>query len=89
MNMRLIDADKLIAGRVEDDPVVIAGNAASTAYDVNKVAEQLEGMLGNDFEYRYKRCRTVGDDCCVKHIACEYCILQGAIEIVKAGGKDE
>ena len=40
--MRLIDADVLIEGRVENDPVVIAAKCAPTAYDPDKVVEQLE-----------------------------------------------
>lgn len=40
--MRLIDADVLIEGRVENDPVVIAAKCAPTAYDPEKVVEQLE-----------------------------------------------
>lgn len=39
---RLIDEDELIKGRVENDPVVIAAKCAPTAYDVDKVVEQLE-----------------------------------------------
>ena len=40
--MRLIDADKLIKGRVENDPVVIAAKCTPTAYDVDKIVEQLD-----------------------------------------------
>lgn len=40
--MRLIDADGLTEGRVENDPVVIAAKCAPTAYDPDKVVEQLE-----------------------------------------------
>lgn len=32
--MRLIDADELIKGRIENDPAVIAAECAPTAYDV-------------------------------------------------------
>lgn len=39
---RLIDADDLTKGRVENDPVVIAAKCAPTAYDPDKVVEQLE-----------------------------------------------
>lgn len=41
---RLIDADALIKGRVENDPVVIAAKCAPTAYDPGKVVEQLEDL---------------------------------------------
>lgn len=39
---RLIDEDELIKGRVENDPVVIAAKCTPTAYDPDKVVEQLE-----------------------------------------------
>lgn len=42
--MRLIDADLLIEDRVENDPVVIAAKCAPTAYDPEKVVEQLEKL---------------------------------------------
>ena len=42
--MRLIDADVLIEGRVENDPVVIAAKCAPTAYDPDRVVEQLEEL---------------------------------------------
>lgn len=42
--MRLIDADGMTEGRVENDPVVIAAKCAPTAYDPDKVVEQLEEL---------------------------------------------
>ena len=39
---RLIDADDLTKGRVENDPVVIAAKCAPTAYDPDKAVTQLE-----------------------------------------------
>lgn len=42
--MRLIDADGLTEGRVENDPVVIAAKCAPTAYDPDRVVEQLEEL---------------------------------------------
>lgn len=41
---RLIDEDELIKGRVENDPVVIAAKCTPTAYDPDKVVEQLEEL---------------------------------------------
>lgn len=41
---RLIDEDELIKGRVENDPVVIAAKCTPTAYDQDKVVEQLEEL---------------------------------------------
>lgn len=43
---RLIEADKLIKGRVENDPVVIAAKCTPTAYDPDKVVKQLEEFQG-------------------------------------------
>ena len=49
---RLIAEDELIKGRVENDPVVIAAKCAPTAYDPDKIVEQLEEVAferyGND-----------------------------------------
>lgn len=42
--MRLIDADGMTEGRVENDPVVIAAKCAPTAYDPDRVVEQLEKL---------------------------------------------
>lgn len=42
--MRLIDADGLTEGRVENDPVVIAAKCAPTAYDPDKVVEELDKL---------------------------------------------
>lgn len=43
--MRLIDADELIKDRVENDPVRIAVKCAPTAFDKEKVIEELEDYL--------------------------------------------
>ena len=42
--MRLIDADGMTEGRVENDPVVIAAKCTPTAYDPDRVVEQLEEL---------------------------------------------
>lgn len=42
---RLIDENELIKGRVENDPVVIAAKCAPTAFDPDRVVEQLEDYL--------------------------------------------
>lgn len=39
--MRLIDADELIKDRVENDPVRIAAECAQTAFDKEKVIDEL------------------------------------------------
>ena len=43
--MRLIDADELIEGRVENDPVRIAAECAPTAFDKEEVIKELENYL--------------------------------------------
>ena len=43
--MRLIDADELIKDRVENDPVRIAVQCAPTAFDKEKVIEELREEL--------------------------------------------
>ena len=40
--MRLIDADELTKDRVENDPVRIAAECAQTAFDKEKVIEELQ-----------------------------------------------
>lgn len=43
--MRLIDADELIKDRVENDPVRIAAECAQTAFDKEKVIDELKGEI--------------------------------------------
>lgn len=75
---RLIDEDELIKGRVENDAVVIATKCTPTAYDPDKVVEQLEDYANEEMHY-YKG--TPYEKCI------EVCIGK-AIEIVKGGGVD-
>ena len=70
--MRLIDADELIKGRVENDPVRIAAGCAPTAFDKEKVIEELRGEIH----------LTVYDPM----IAGRYIKKKRAIEIVEKGG---
>ena len=51
--MRMIDADALIDGRVENDPVRIAAMCAPTAYDVDKVVERLENEGNKIFKTHF------------------------------------
>nr|DAP42624.1 MAG TPA: hypothetical protein [Caudoviricetes sp.] len=77
---RLIDEDELIKDRVENDLVVIAAKCTPTAYDPDKVVEQLEdrkSLMLETFkisESDIDRGRIYGID--------------KAIEIVKGGGVD-
>ena len=85
--MRLIDADGLTEGRVENDPVVIAVKCAQTAYDVDKVVEQLEKRIQTHercIEYEKKN-GTITEEL-QQRKAVE--VLKEAIKIVKGGGVD-
>lgn len=43
--MRLIDADELIKDRTENDHIRIAAECAPTAFDKEKVIEELKGEI--------------------------------------------
>lgn len=47
--MRLIDADELIKDRVENDPVRIAAECALTAFDKEKVIEELVELRQKEY----------------------------------------
>lgn len=74
---RLIDEDELIKDRVENDPVVIAAKCAPTAYDPDKVVEQLEEKKEN-----------VGFIRATTEVSAYLRGINDAIEIVKGGGVD-
>lgn len=83
--MRLIEADLLIEGRVENDPVVIAAKCAPTAYNPDKVVEQLK-------EVEKIMASPVTEDCFGEECRasdCTVCLISKAIEIVKGGGVDD
>lgn len=52
---RLIDENELVKGRVENDPVVIAAKCTPTAYDPNKVVEQLEKEFKKYYGENYNK----------------------------------
>lgn len=89
--MRLIDADGLTEGRVENDPVVIAAKCTPTAYDPDRVVEQLEERTtflkectkyGNkDAEQQEKSYATM----MMYEVAY---LVDDLLEIVKGGGVD-
>ena len=84
---RLIGEDELIKGRVENDPVVIAAKCTPTAYDLDKVVEQLEKRIQTHercIEYEKKN-GTITEEF-QQRKAVE--VLKEAIEIVKGGGVD-
>lgn len=71
--MRLIDADELAKDRVENDPVRIAAECAPTAFDKEKVIEELTAgkfiTIGGN---------TVGESVNIR--------IDRAVEIVEKGG---
>lgn len=75
--MRLIDYDELIKGRVENDPVVIAAKCTPTAYDPDRVVEQLEEEREN-----------VGFVKATTEASAYIRGINDAIKIVKGGGVD-
>lgn len=77
--MRLIDADELIEGRVENDPVRIAAECAQTAFDKKKVIDDLENLKNNLID-----CNDLCGECV--EIECDQCTLEKAIKIVEKGG---
>lgn len=85
---RLIDADELIKGRVENDPVVIAAKCTPTAYDPDKVVEQLEDEV-KEYDKRIER---RNGDCYfdetekIKALEERARGIEKAIQIVKGGG---
>ena len=79
---RLIDEDELIKGRVENDPVVIAAKCTPTAYDIDKVVEELEE---NASRYTKKYATPYGNN---GYRDTKAISIHKAIEIVKRGGVD-
>jgi hypothetical protein len=79
---RLIDEDKLVKGRVENDPVVIAAKCTPTAYNPNKVVEQLKKIEKIITSPVTEDC--FGEEC--KTSDCMVCLINKVIEIVKGGG---
>lgn len=69
--MRLIDADELTKDRVENDPVRIAAECAPTAFDKEKVLEEL---------------KEVGRECNECNDTCGEEAIEYAIDIVEKGG---
>ena len=73
----LVDVTTNLEQAIEEQP---------TAYDVDKVAEQINGLIKPTAQYRHNFCGTVTDEHCTKHNGCEYCITEQILRIVKSGG---
>ena len=83
--MRLIDADKfkgkVIASHAGSGVIkLIAIDEVPTAYDPDKVAEQLKALTEEECTLH---------ECGIRSEHCKACIAKKAIEIVKGGGVDE
>ena len=84
--MRLIDADKLKETLLhynyttEHNQIFRYINEQPTAYDIDKVVEELEKIRAK------KTCNK--EKCDTKEI-CRICVVDDAIEIVKQGGKEQ
>lgn len=90
--MRLIDADNLIEAmkKIETEyenemacpswwSALVAISEQPTAYDIDKVAEELK---------RIREKKTCNKEKCDTKEICRICVVDDAIEIVKRGGKE-
>lgn len=57
-----------------------------TAFDVEKVIQQINDAIMPAPEHRHKFCGTVEPEHCVKYENCEDCMAERMIEIVEKGG---
>lgn len=57
-----------------------------TAYDVDKVVEQINDLVKPTAQYRHNFCGTVTDEHCVKYDGCESCMAEQICKVVKSGG---
>lgn len=88
---RLIDENELVKGRVENDPVVIAAKCTPTAYDPNKVVEQLEertAFLKDCTKYGNKTTEQQSKSYDTMMMYEVKDLVDDLLEIVKAGGVD-
>lgn len=83
---RLIDADELkvyLQEYLHYEHAIPWVDAQPTAYDVEKVVEELHEFSLNTIPYCNEMLR---EDLCDDSNDCDYCKLQHAIEIVRKGG---
>ena len=83
--MRLIDADELTKDRVENDPVRIAAECAPTAFDKEKVIEELKSWEKASYNAGIARAYS-GLDRKASEYYQESRAYHRAIEIVEKGG---
>ena len=80
--MRLIDADELIKGRVENDPVRIAAGCAPTAFDKEKVIAKIDNASMSRCRYGFRNFDLSPRRC----IDCQNDFIRAVYEIVEKGG---
>ena len=76
----LVDVTTNLEQAIEEQP---------TAYDVDKVVEQLEERIKNFKSLnsdRHNFCGTVTDEHCFKYNVCESCMAEQICKVVKSGG---
>lgn len=83
--MRLIDADELIKDRIENDPVRIAVQCAPTAFDKEKVLEDLNDWM-EDAEKWATKYDEIGDMDNMDLQDMAALCYKVAIDIVEKGG---
>lgn len=77
MNDDLISRKALMEGCVENDPVRIAAMCADTAFNKERVIEELGKLTGEECTLH---------ECGIRSERCKACIAKKAIEIVEKGG---
>lgn len=73
----LVDVTTNLEQAIEEQP---------TAYDVDKVVEQINDLVKPTAQYRHNFCGTVTDEHCVKYDGCESCMAEQICKVVKSGG---
>ena len=71
---------------IEHDHIAHLVLEQPTAYNVDKVVEQLDNLIKPTEQYRHSFCGTVTDEHCTKYNGCEYCITEQILRIIKSGG---
>lgn len=91
--MRLIDADRVDFSKVfigssdfaKDTRAAAYGviNNQPTAFDVNKIVEQIEDMM-KPGKCRHKFCETITEEKCTAYPECADCISDRIVELIKS-----
>ena len=71
---------------IEHDHIAHLVLEQPTAYDVDKVVEQISDLVKPTEQYRHSFCSTVTDEHCANYKDCEFCITEQIYKVVKSGG---